>query len=57
MARANSPPSKPPDHPTVQSMVEREIKLSVDDHFRLPKLTGIPLPRRLLTSTYYDTAQ
>ncbi|MEK6763670.1 MAG: CYTH and CHAD domain-containing protein [Nitrospirota bacterium] len=61
MARANSPPSKPPDHPTVnptvQSMVEREIKLSVDDHFRLPKLTGIPLPRRLLTSTYYDTFQ
>ena len=38
-------------------MVEREIKLSVDDHFRLPKLTGIPLPRRLLTSTYYDTSQ
>jgi CHAD domain-containing protein len=61
MARANNPPSKPPDHPgvnqTVQSMVEREIKLSVDDHFRLPKLTGIPLPRRLLTSTYYDTSQ
>ena len=61
MARANSPPSKPPDHPavnqTVQSMVEREIKLSVDDHFRLPKLPGITLPRRLLTSTYYDTAQ
>ncbi|MEO8045645.1 MAG: CYTH and CHAD domain-containing protein, partial [Nitrospirota bacterium] len=42
---------------TVQSMVEREIKLSVDDHFRLPKLTGTPLPRRLLTSTYYDTSQ
>ena len=61
MARANNPPSKPPDHPavnqTVQSMVEREIKLSVDDQFRLPKLPGIPLPRRLLTSTYYDTAQ
>ena len=61
MARANSPPSKPPDQPTVnqtvQSMVEREIKLSVDDHFRMPKLPGIPLPRRLLTSTYYDTAQ
>ncbi len=61
MARPNNPPSNPPDHPTVnqtvQSMVEREIKLSVDDHFRLPKLPGIPLPRRLLTSTYYDTAQ
>ncbi len=61
MARANTPPSKPPDHPavnqTIQSMVEREIKLSVDDHFRLPELPGLPLPRRLLTSTYYDTAQ
>lgn len=61
MARANNPPSKPPDRPavnqTVQSMVEREIKLSVDDHFRLPELPGTPLPRRLLTSTYYDTAQ
>ena len=61
MARANKPPSKLPDpvadNPTVQSMVEREIKLAVDDHFRLPKLPGIPLPRRLLTSTYYDTSQ
>ncbi len=61
MARANTPPSKPPDHPaanqTVQSAVEREIKLAVDDHFRLPKLPGVPLPRCLLTSTYYDTSQ
>ena len=61
MARADKLPSTSPDpatvNPTVQSMVEREIKLSVDDHFRLPKLTGIPLPRRLLTSTYYDTSQ
>jgi CHAD domain-containing protein len=61
MARANKPPSKPPDpvtvNPAVQSTVEREIKLAVDDHFRLPPLPGTPLPRRLLTSTYYDTAQ
>jgi CHAD domain-containing protein len=61
MARANKPPSKPPDpvvvNPAVQSTVEREIKLAVDDHFRLPHLPGIPLPRRLLTSTYYDTSQ
>ena len=61
MARPNKPPSKPPDHPAVnlvvRTTVEREIKLAVDDHFRLPKLPGIPLPRRLLTSTYYDTAQ
>ena len=61
MARANKPPSKPPDpvavNPVVQSTVEREIKLAVDDHFRLPPLAGIPLPRRLLTSTYFDTSQ
>jgi CHAD domain-containing protein len=38
-------------------MVEREIKLAVGDHFRLPKLPGTPLPRRLLTSTYFDTSQ
>jgi CHAD domain-containing protein len=35
--------------------VEHEIKLSVDSDFRLPRLPGVPLPRRLLTSTYYDT--
>jgi hypothetical protein len=61
MARANKPPSKPPDPvavtPAVKSTVEREIKLAVDDHFRLPPLPGIPLPRRLLTSTYFDTSQ
>ena len=61
MARANKPPSKPPDpvvvNPAVQSTVEREIKLAIDDHFRLPELPGTPLPRRLLTSTYYDSAQ
>jgi CHAD domain-containing protein len=57
MARANKPPSKPSDSPVVKTTIEREIKLAVDDHFRLPKLPGIPLPRRLLTSTYYDTSQ
>ncbi len=61
MARANKPPSKPPDpvtvNPAVKSTVEREIKLTVGDHFLLPKLPGTPLPRRLLTSTYYDTSQ
>jgi CHAD domain-containing protein len=61
MARANKPPSKPPDslavNPAVQSTVECEIKLAVDNHFRLPELPGTPLPRRLLTSTYYDTSQ
>jgi CHAD domain-containing protein len=61
MARANKPPSQPSDplavKPAVTSTIEREIKLAVDDRFRLPPLPGIPLPRRLLTSTYYDTSQ
>jgi len=61
MARAIQPPLKPPNPvaviPTVQLTVEREIKLAIGDHFRLPVLPGTPLPRRLLTSTYYDTAQ
>ena len=61
MARANKPPSKPPDpvaiNSSVRSTVEREIKLAVSDHFRLPHLPGTPLPRRLLTSTYHDTSQ
>ena len=61
MARLGMPPSKPPGpatfSPAVQSTVEREIKLAVDDRFRLPKLPGTLLPRRRLTSTYYDTPQ
>jgi CHAD domain-containing protein len=61
MVHVNTPPLKPLDpvagHPTVTSKVEREIKLAVDDHFRLPKLPGTPIPRRLLTSTYFDTSQ
>ena len=36
--------------------LEREIKLSVDPNFRLPRLPGTPLPRKIVTSTYYDTA-
>lgn len=50
---------RPPVHRqfrALSSTVEREIKLAVDSGFRLPKLSGVPLPRRLLTSTYYDTA-
>ena len=61
MAHANKAPSKPPDpvavSQAVKSTVECEIKLAVDDHFRLPSLPGVPLPRRLLTSIYYDTSQ
>src|SRR5580765_4011177 len=61
MARLGMPPSKPTDpvtvNPAVQSTVEREIKLAVGERFRVPKLPGTPLPRRRLTSTYYDTSQ
>ncbi len=61
MAHADKLPSEPPDpvafKPEVQSTVEREIKLAVGERFRLPKLPGTPLPRRRLTSIYYDTSQ
>jgi hypothetical protein len=61
MARATSLPSKPPDLVTVntavQSTAECEIKLTVDDHFRLPEFPVTSLPRWLLTSTYYDSSQ
>jgi CHAD domain-containing protein len=36
-------------------MVEHETKLSVDPEFRLPDLSGHPLPRRVFTSTYFDS--
>ena len=48
-------PHPPPLQP-IHSTREREIKLAVDPDFRLPRLPGTPLPRRLLVSTYYDTA-
>jgi CHAD domain-containing protein len=61
MAHADKLLSEPPDpvalKPAVQSTVEREVKLAIGNHFRLPKLPGTPLPRRRLTSTYYDTSQ
>lgn len=44
-----------PSH-SITSTAERELKLNVDATFRLPTLAGTPLPRRLLISTYYDTA-
>lgn len=48
---------RPPVRPRpVSSKLEHEIKLSVDPDFRLPRLPGTPLPRKILTSTYYDTA-
>jgi CHAD domain-containing protein len=39
----------------ISSQVERELKLAIENDFRLPRLPGTPLPRRLLVSTYYDT--
>jgi CHAD domain-containing protein len=41
---------------TISAHLERELKLSIGDDFRLPRLPGTLLPRRLLISTYYDTA-
>ena len=52
--------SRPPVHRysrAVSSKLEHEIKLAIDPGFRLPPLPGTPLPRRLLTSTYFDTSQ
>ena len=41
--------------PAIKSVIETERKLSVDADFRLPDLAGDRLPRRLFTSTYFDT--
>ena len=41
---------------SVSTFLEREVKLAVEQRFRLPDLGGKPLPSRVLTSTYYDTA-
>jgi Uncharacterized conserved protein len=41
---------------SIKSTIEQEIKLQVGRRFRLPHLKGEPLARRVLTSTYYDTA-
>ena len=40
---------------SVSTFLEREVKLAVEQRFRLPDLGGKPLPSRVLTSTYYDT--
>src|SRR6478609_6651463 len=39
----------------LQSVVETEKKLIVADDFKLPALSGDPLPRRVFKSTYFDT--
>ena len=48
--------ASPQQPSTISAHPERELKLSIDDNFRLPQLPGTPPVRRLLISTYYDTA-
>ncbi|HXV69529.1 MAG TPA: CYTH and CHAD domain-containing protein [Nitrospira sp.] len=55
MTRSDRRLASGPHSGVVTSKLEREVKLAVDPDFRLPRLSGVPLPRRLLVSTYYDT--
>ncbi len=57
MTRDANPRSTVHQLGTLSSKLEHEIKLAVGDRFRLPELPGAPIPRRRLTSTYYDTSQ
>ncbi|MCI0548867.1 MAG: CYTH domain-containing protein, partial [Candidatus Rokubacteria bacterium] len=41
----------------VKGVLERELKLDVGPGFRLPDLPGEPIPPRVLTSVYHDTAE
>jgi len=56
MTRSDRRLASGPHSGIVSSKLEHEVKLAVDSDFRLPPLSGVPLPRRLLVSTYYDTA-
>jgi len=40
----------------VRRTLERELKLVAEPNFELPALDGTPLPPRVFTSTYHDTA-
>ena len=40
----------------LRQTLEREVKLKTGHPFRLPRFPGEPLPPRLFTSTYFDTA-
>lgn len=55
MARSHTPQRLLGGPSRMSSHAERKLKLSIDDDFRLPRLPGTPLLRRLLLSTYYDT--
>ena len=57
MTRSDSHTSVRRRSSAVSSKLEHEIKLSINPDFRLPALPGTLIPRRLLTSTYYDTVQ
>ncbi|MBX3329540.1 MAG: CYTH and CHAD domain-containing protein [Nitrospira sp.] len=56
MTRLDTPLTPPGRSSPISSQLERELKLAVAPDFHLPQLPGTPLPRRLLISTYYDTA-
>ena len=49
-AAAHGHPSSP-----ITATPERELKLTVAPDFRLPRLPGVSVPRKLVISTYYDT--
>ncbi|CUS34067.1 hypothetical protein COMA1_11499 [Candidatus Nitrospira nitrosa] len=55
MARSHTPQRLLGGPSRISSHAEHELKLAIDDDFRLLRLPGMPLPRRLLLSTYYDT--
>ena len=55
MARSHIHQKLPVSASPISSHAERELKLSIEADFRLPRLPGTPLSRRLLISTYYDT--
>jgi CHAD domain-containing protein len=40
----------------MKSHLERELKMRADAGFHLPEMPGEPLPNRVFTSTYHDTA-
>ena len=55
MARLVTSPAASPPSPRLISMPERDVKLGVEPGFRLPRLPGTTLRRKLITSIYYDT--
>ncbi|MFO0700020.1 MAG: CYTH and CHAD domain-containing protein [Nitrospira sp.] len=55
MVHSHKPQKSHAGSSPISSQAERELKLAIETSFRLPRLPGTPLPRRLLVSTYYDT--